>query len=287
MIDALFDDGAINIVGAEAERDLRHARSHHHPIGLDVGDVVEHQARHRDVADVGEAGGLTDVLERRIVGMEGQRDEGDEAAGFILQGAQLDQVIDAVRVVLNVAVEHGAIGAQAELVRGARGFDPIVAIDLVIANDASDGWREDFGAAAGQRIHAGIAQALQGFADADLRAARQICDLDHGERFQMDVGEARLEAAQHLAIPIEGQLGMQTTHDVELGDRFGVTFARALPDLFDRHGVGFGIAHALAEGAEAATGDADIGGIDMAVDVEIGGIAVQALADQVSQVAYG
>ena len=103
----------------------------------------------------------------------------------------------------------------------------------------------------------------------------------------MDARKALLEAAQHFAIPIEGQLGMQAAHDVELGDRLRITFAGALPDLFERHGVRLGIASVLAECAEAATGDADIGRIDMAVHVEIGSVAVQALADQVGQVTDG
>ena len=40
---------------------------------------------------------------------------------------------------------------------------------------------------------------------------------------------------------------------------------------------------ALAEGAEAAACDADVGGVDVAVDVEIGLIAVYALADEVGE----
>ena len=64
VIDPLFHDGAVDVVGAEAQRDLRDPRGHHHPIGFDVRDVVEHQPRHRDVADVGEPGGLRDVLQR-------------------------------------------------------------------------------------------------------------------------------------------------------------------------------------------------------------------------------
>ena len=56
-----------------------------------------------------------------------------------------------------------------------------------------------------------------------------------------------------------------------------------MPDFFERHGVRLGIALLLAEGAQLATGDADIGGIDVAVDVEISLIAVEALADLVGQ----
>ena len=106
----------------------------------------------------------------------------------------------------------------------------------------------------------------------------KISDLHHRERLQMDLRKPLLQAAQHLAIPIERQLRMQAAHDVELGDRFAVAVAGAFPDLFERHGVRLGILGALSESAQAATGDADIGRIDVAVDVEIGDVAVQALA---------
>ena len=41
----------------------------------------------------------------------------------------------------------------------------------------------------------------------------------------------------------------------------------------------------LAERAQPATGHADVGGIDVAVDVEVGRVAVQPLAHEVGQVA--
>ena len=230
-------------------------------------------------------GGLRDVLQRRIVGMERQRNEGHEAVGLVLQRAQAYQVIDAVLVVLDVAVEHGAVGVQAQLVRGARGLEPLVAVDLVIADDAAHALVEDLGAAAGQRIHAGVAQALQRFADGDLRALREVADLHHGERLQVHLREALLQAAQHLAVPVERQFGMQAADDVEFGDRLAPAFAGAVPDLFERHGVGLGILAPSCRTRTAATGHAHIGGIDVAVDVEVGLVAVQALAHQVGQVA--
>ena len=122
-------------------------------------------------------------------------------------------------------------------------------------------------------------------ADGDLRALREVADLDHGERLQVHLREALLQAAQHLAVPVERQLGMQPADDVELGDGFAPALAGALPDLLERHGVGLGIVRPLAEGAQAATGHADVGGVDVAVDVEIRHVAVQPLAHQVGQVA--
>ena len=79
---------------------------------------------------------------------------------------------------------------------------------------------------------------------------------------------------------------MQAAHDVKFRHRFAVAFARALPDFLERHGVGLRVAHALAESAQAATGHAHVGGVDVAVDVEVGGVAVQPLAHQVGQVAH-
>jgi hypothetical protein len=49
--------------------------------------------------------------------------------------AQLQQVVDAVFVVLNVAVEHRRVGLEAQLVRQPRRVQPLFAVDLVVADD--------------------------------------------------------------------------------------------------------------------------------------------------------
>ena len=62
---------------------------------------------------IGEAGGLGQVREAGVFRMKRQRDEGHEAVGFVLQVAQRQQVLDALFVGFDVAVEHGGVGAQA------------------------------------------------------------------------------------------------------------------------------------------------------------------------------
>ena len=88
MVDALFHNGAVQIVGPETLRDLRDPRGHHHPVSLDVRNVVEHQPRDGDVLDVVESSCLGHVVQRGVVGMKRQRDEGHEAMRFVLQFAQ-------------------------------------------------------------------------------------------------------------------------------------------------------------------------------------------------------
>ena len=99
----------------------------------------------------------------------------------------------------------------------------------------------------------------------------------------MHLRKALFQAAQHLAVPVQRQLGMQAAHDVEFGDGFAIALAGLVPDLFKRHRVCLGIALLLAERAQLATGHADIGRIDVAIDVEVSLVAVQPLADLVRQ----
>src|SRR5207249_6178321 len=61
-------------------------------------------------------------------------------------------------------------------------------------------------------------QTFQRLPDAQLGSLRQVSDLDHGERFQVHLREALLQAAQHLAIPIQRQFraeGFWGLHDYQ------------------------------------------------------------------------
>src|SRR5579862_580416 len=48
VIDFFLDDRAVQVVRAEAQGDLRDAWREHHPVGFDVVEVVEEQARNCD-----------------------------------------------------------------------------------------------------------------------------------------------------------------------------------------------------------------------------------------------
>ena len=85
VIDLFFDHGAVQIVGAEAQSDLRNLGSHHLPVRLDVREIVQQQAAHGDLSDIRQARGLRQMLQRRVVRVKGQRDEGLEATSFVLQ----------------------------------------------------------------------------------------------------------------------------------------------------------------------------------------------------------
>ena len=91
-----------------------------------------------------------EVLKRRIGWMKCQWDISLEAAGLILQVAQADQMVGAIFLVFDVAIQHGCIGFQANVVGGAGSFQPLFAINFVVANHAPDALVENLGSASGQ-----------------------------------------------------------------------------------------------------------------------------------------
>src|SRR5580692_2322915 len=104
--------------------------------------------------------------------MEGEWDKRLEPAGFILQRSKFEQVIDPVFVAFNVAVKHGCVRFQSYLVRDLCRVEPLIAIDLVIADDVPDAIGKNLSAPAGKRIHSSRFQLYQGFANRKFRALR-------------------------------------------------------------------------------------------------------------------
>src|SRR6478672_3844536 len=80
---------------------------------------------------------------------------------------------------------------------------------------------------------------------------------------------------------------MQSANDVEFRDCLGVARRGRFKSFFQRHGVGAGSVLLAAESTQPASRHANIGGIQMAVDVEVCLVAMHAFADVVGHPAYG
>src|SRR5215470_6445571 len=93
--DLLVLERAVDVRGAEVERDRRGLLADHDPVGLDVREVVEHEPRGRDGAEVVRGRRLArDELRRAH--LVGERDEGEEAAALVLLLAQAHKMLDAL-----------------------------------------------------------------------------------------------------------------------------------------------------------------------------------------------
>ena len=103
----------------------------------------------------------------------------------------------------------------------------------------------------------------------------------------MHLGETLLETGDEVEEILKGQVRMQSTDDVELGHRFAIAGSRCRPSLFERHRIGSRRILFPPEGTEAAGCHADIGRVDMPIDVEVGDVAVESLPHVVGQPTYG
>ena len=74
---------------------------------------------------------------------------------------------------------------------------------------------------------------------------------------------------------------MQAADNVELGDSFAVSGSGGFKSLIERHSVGAGGVFLATESTQAAGCDADVGGIDVAIYVEISFVPMHALAHMI------
>src|SRR5882724_8593670 len=76
---------------------------------------------------------------------------------------------------------------------------------------------------------------------------------------------------------------MQSANDVKLRYRFSIAGSGRLESFLESHGVRPRRVLFPAEGAKTASGNTNIGGINVAIDVEVCPVAVHSLAHRISQ----
>ena len=163
---------------------------------------------------------------------------------------------------------------QAELVGGAVGFEPAARVGFVFADLVADFGVEDFGAAAGKAAEAGVDHFFQHFADALLGEAAEPIDFDGRPGFEMQLGVRVVEQADDAQVVVVFALVVQAADDVHFGAAVLDGFAAAGQDLLFGHQVTLGVTQIGAEGAEHAAIDAHVRGVEVRVDVVVGGVAV-------------
>src|SRR5688500_9638843 len=167
--DVVPDDGAVEVVAAVREGELRQPDALHDPEGLYVGNVVEHQAGNGECLEVGKPRRAGQRAQLGVFGDEAQGDHavkmrGRRREGLPLQLAEGYHVIEALRESLHVPVEHRRVGIDAQSMSRAVNLEPLVGPDLSLEDLVVNAVVENLGAAAGQRAQAGVAEGGENFA---------------------------------------------------------------------------------------------------------------------------
>ncbi len=205
--DVFFDEDTADVVGAELQTDLANFDSGREPAGLDVIHVIEVQAADGQRFQVIHGGGFLDFFsERGILRGKHPGDEGRESAGIFLNTAQPFEMVDAVAQFFAAAEHHGGGGAQSEGVGDAVHFFPVVAGAFQARDLGANFVVENFGAAAGDGLQAGVHQALDGFADAKFADFRDAQDFWRGKAVQMHLRVTGLQRTQQIFVVVDLQI---------------------------------------------------------------------------------
>src|SRR5215472_13395983 len=112
---------------------------------------------------------------------------------------------------------------------------------------------------------------------------RVVTDLHGGESLQVDGRESFLEPAQQVDIILKRQVRVQPADNMKFGHCFRPAFAGNAEGLFQGHSVSATGVWLASKGAQAATGYADVGGVDVTVHVEVCAPTVQFFAHMVGE----
>src|SRR6266404_4072855 len=192
--DFLFHDRAVQVVDAVTERDLGKRQSHADPICGQVVDVIEINAADREVTKLFNRRGGFDMREDGGLRFERERNKAGKAPSFVLQFAQLAQMIHALGESLDVSVEHGARAPSTHGVPDAMNIEPFRGAFLATANFIAYCGVENFCASAGHRSETGLAQKRKRFVD--RHAKDSLCEMTNfngSESFDMQI---RIELAK-------------------------------------------------------------------------------------------
>ena len=240
--DGFVHQRAAHVVGAAVQARLSPARAELDPGHLDVAEVrMQRQARdgvHQDgFAQRRALARQPFAVQGRFHVHERQRHELGEAARFLLQVAQTQQVPRPVRVALHVP-EHDRGGRrQSHRVRLRHDVQPALRRHLVGADDAAHLVVEDLGRGARQRTQARSLELLQKLADRQPERARAVRDLERRERVHVDVGHRFLRGTADAQVGLAGERRMDAALHADFGAATLPGFAHTPPDLGQVHDV--------------------------------------------------
>src|SRR5215467_12484103 len=277
--DLLVLQGAVDVGGAEVQGDRSRLLADHHPVRLDVGEVVEQESRGGDGAEIVRGRRLA-RYQLGVADLVGQGNEREEASAPVLLLAQTHEMLDPLCHGLDVAVEHGGVGLDAQGMRDAVDLQPAVGVGL--AREAQlllQALREDLRAAAGHRVKTGLLQPGQRLPRLDLPATPEVVDLRRREGLDLRLRPGGVDGRDHPLEVLERPVGMVPAHDVGLAGAWLDHLEHVLDGVLERARL----ALLAREVAERAGEDAEVGRIDVAVEHEEDLIAVPARLGEVGQ----
>ena len=187
-------------------------------------------------------------------------------------------------MLLKVDVDRGEepsrqIPEEALVQRGDRHFVYVVGDDAVAAEVEVEVGRRQVGKV---EVLAGVQPGQRIVVEGLVR----VRDGSEVEVVAVDVGPGGLHRSEYVQVVLVGELRVHPGNHVDLGHGLVELIADLLSHLLGAHDVRALLAGKALEGAEAAELVADVRVVDVLVDVEVGQVSVETLANMVGQLAH-
>ena len=144
---------------------------------------------------------------------------------------------------------------------------PLVGRGLRGADGLADAIHEDFRPSARQAAQARRLQPLQDRADRQPRGGGDVDDLRRAETVDVQPRKAALDVAEQLLVPRQVQRGVHAALQEDLVAAQGDGLFDLAEQFLAAEDVAAGLARRSRKGAEAAAAEADVGVVDVAIDV--------------------
>ena len=184
-------------------------------------------------------------------------------------------MVDTMERVFDVPVQHCAIGSQTNFVGRAMDVEPGMRVRFVLAQLIPHLGMEYLGSSTRHAAKSRVSKILQDPTDRLLRLKLKPIDFDGRPPLQMNLRVILIQELNDVAIPLVGLLMMQTAHDVHLRASVISRLLTAGKNLLVTHHIPFRVAKVATKRTKAATVDADVGRIQMCIDIEVGDVPIR------------
>jgi hypothetical protein len=210
------------------------------------------------------------ALEDRVLRVEGERDEREEAARPVLLVAQPEHVLDPLLVRLDVPVEQRAVRRDPHPVRRVVRQEPEVRMLLAGGDERAHAVGEDLRAAAGERPEARGVELAQHLLVREAGELRHVVDLARRVELEVHIRHRLVQRAGRVDVELEVHVRVLAVDHVDLGEPGQLALAqRVLDELLGRDRVRLRLLLGRGERAELALHAADVRLVEIEVLDEV------------------
>ena len=251
MEHVLFDDDAVDVVGAGVQPEFAERKPHAQQRNFDMRDVVEVQAAEREQLEVFIA---AHVADRELVRLrlECPHDKTLETARDVLRLAHVFQMFNDFFCSFGTADDDVCAAGEAFLVASGKRVAPLLCREFFRAQNLTHAVGEDFGARARngteprffQNVEQVVERHIIEFRDADKFNWRKTAHLD---------AQFLREHLQHVRVVRERDFPVDATLQKDLVGAFGFRFECLLANFVQTQDIRFGAVGRAAKTAKAAS----------------------------------